>query len=157
MFQWTLNNESIPLFHIRGELSLADWVTKIKPLALEHIDSDSPWQQGLPWMHLPTDQLPLTPFSELSMSKDSLEEMSQECYSEPFFLESSQATHPILTESMSWQHEARPTATVQLAVRNLAGRKPFFIDIIGLGWFRTRRRIAAALRMLRLWKHKAVH
>ena len=157
MIYWTLNNKSLPLFHIKGELNLADWVTKIKPLALEHIDNDSPWQQGLPWMLLPTDQLPLTPFSELTISGDSLQEISQECHNEPFFLDSSQTTHPILAELFLTQQEAKPVSTAQVAVRNLMKREPFFIDIIGLGWFRTRRRIAAALRTLRVWKHKAIH
>ena len=49
---------SYPLFHIDGPRNLADLVTKTKELCREDIDGSSAWQTGLPWMRLPTEELP---------------------------------------------------------------------------------------------------
>jgi Pao retrotransposon peptidase len=50
--------ERIPLYHIDGESNLADMITKPRRVQAKDVGSDSPWICGLPWMRLPTDQLP---------------------------------------------------------------------------------------------------
>jgi hypothetical protein len=47
-----------PLYHIDGCINLADLVTKPREIVPEDIDERSAWQTGLPWMTLPTEQLP---------------------------------------------------------------------------------------------------
>jgi hypothetical protein len=47
-----------PLYHIDGPSNLADLVTKPREICREDIDESSAWQTGLPWMCMPTDQLP---------------------------------------------------------------------------------------------------
>ena len=157
MVQWTLDDKSLPLFHVSGALNLADWVTKVKPLALEHIDANSPWQKGLPWMRLPTDQMPLTPFSKMTVSRENLEEVSQECHNEPYFLDPTRNTHPILADLFPPREKGEPVINCQTVINSPKSRKTFFIDLIGLGWFRARRRIATSLRVGRMWKHNAIH
>jgi hypothetical protein len=54
--------ERVPLFHIDGESNLADMVTKPRRIQLKDLQPNSPWMSGLPWMRLPTDDLPKTQF-----------------------------------------------------------------------------------------------
>jgi Pao retrotransposon peptidase len=55
--------EQVPLFHIDGEFNLADMVTrKPRKIQAKDVQHDSPWLSGLPWMRLPTAQLPQTQY-----------------------------------------------------------------------------------------------
>ena len=157
MVQWTLEDNSLPIFHISGEFNLADWVTKIKPLALDDINSESPWQKGLPWMLLPTNQLPVTPFSKIKISEENSRDVSQECHNEPYFLAPENNAHPILAELFPPRESEDTAASCHTISGDPIGRKPFFIDIISLGWFRARRLLACLLKALRTWKHNALH
>jgi hypothetical protein len=56
---WTTNQrEILPLYHIAGPTNVADLLTKPHPIRLEDISEDSEWQQGQPWMRLPSAELP---------------------------------------------------------------------------------------------------
>jgi hypothetical protein len=50
--------EVIPLYHIDGELNLADLLTKPRAIAVHDVSTHSEWMTGLPWMKLPTAELP---------------------------------------------------------------------------------------------------
>jgi hypothetical protein len=50
--------EVIPLYHIDGEINLADLLMKPRPIDLKDVDAESTWMSGLPWMKLPTSELP---------------------------------------------------------------------------------------------------
>jgi hypothetical protein len=50
--------EHLPLFHVDGELNLADLITKPRKLPTIDVTATSTWQLGLDWMRLPSDQLP---------------------------------------------------------------------------------------------------
>jgi hypothetical protein len=50
--------EVIPLYHIDSELNLADLLTKPRAIAVYDVSTHSEWMTGLPWMKLPTAELP---------------------------------------------------------------------------------------------------
>ena len=50
--------ETIPLYHIDGTLNVADMVTKPRSITPGDLATGSPWMNGLPWMRLPTEDLP---------------------------------------------------------------------------------------------------
>jgi hypothetical protein len=57
--KWTVGElETFPLFHIPGDQNLADLLTKPHLVDNSDLDSDSKWQNGLPWMRSPLDALP---------------------------------------------------------------------------------------------------
>ena len=62
-------SSQIELVHIPGQLNLADCLTKGTILPKD-LSEDSPWQNGLPWMSLELSDMPLTRFSDISLSKD---------------------------------------------------------------------------------------
>ena len=157
LINWTIEGNSLPLFHIRREHNLADWVTKVQPISAKDVDSESPWQKGLPWMSLPTDQLPISAFSKVKVSQETQAEISQECFSDPYFLDTKQKPHPLLVESFTHPTVSAQGSAHQAMISITAPRPKFFIDIIRLGWFQTRRQIASLLKFFAIWKHKAKH
>ena len=57
--KWTVGElETYPLFHISGDINLADLLTKPHQVGNSDLDSASNWQNGLPWMRAPLDSLP---------------------------------------------------------------------------------------------------
>ena len=74
---------TFPLFHIDGILNPADLVTKRHSILPDTISSGSTWQQGYPWMRLPTNEMPLTSYDDLRLSKEDLSAIDQECFPEP--------------------------------------------------------------------------
>ena len=154
MINWTVDDESLPLYHIRRELNLADWVTKLRPITVKDIDAHSPWQKGLSWMSLPTDQLPVSKFSKVEIDQKLQEEIAQECHNEPHFLDAKLCPHPLLVESQAAPPGVQEKGSIQVTLTTATNRPPLFIDIIGLGWFRARRNIAKLIKFGRLWRHK---
>ena len=88
MIEWTTGlseDQPLPLFHIEGERNLADLLTKKHDLQVSEVDMESEWQKGLDWMKLPTNQMPLTRYSDLTAAHDS-QEAKKELFQEPFEL-----------------------------------------------------------------------
>ena len=48
LIEWTLDSESIPLFHVSSEHNLADLVSKHHNINFSDVDTSSAWQSGLP-------------------------------------------------------------------------------------------------------------
>ena len=136
MINWTIEDGSLPLYHIRREFNLADWVTKVRPLTVADLDAESPWQKGLPWMSLPTDQLPISKFEKVDVNSKTQDEIDQECYNDPHFLDMTQNPHPLLVEDQTSSNQEEVGKSYQVTMSTITNRPPFFIDIIGLGWFR---------------------
>ena len=63
MIEWTTGHEYLPLYHVDGELNLADLLTKKHDLTIEDLSIESMWQTGHPWMRLNTADMPLSPYT----------------------------------------------------------------------------------------------
>ena len=67
--EWTTGETEVPLFHIDGKLNLADLLTKKHELSVESVTLNSEWQNGLSWMRLDTESMPLLVFDQLRVKK----------------------------------------------------------------------------------------
>ena len=79
MIEWTLSNanvqvEKLPLYHVSGTINLADKLTKITEFDTSQVGIGSEWNEGLPWMHLPTQDLiaSLNSFEKVQVPKDQI-------------------------------------------------------------------------------------
>ena len=131
-------------------------VTKIKPITLNDIVLDSPWQKGLPWMQLPTGELHLTSFSKVEANLQTWKEISQEGHTNPFFLEPACAPHPLLVESFPPPESESSSNNILATIGTKSTRPSFFINIMALGWF-CARRVISLLKLGRRWKHNTIH
>ena len=154
LIEWTLDSESIPLFHISSENNLADLVSKHHNINFSNVDASSSWQSGLSWMSDPFEQLPITPYNKLNVSPTLKPLISQECYDDPFFLVHLAHSKQLALDAV----QENPESLTPVPVPSSTNQRPlFFIDLIGLGWFRARRRLARVLIAWEKWTHKALH
>ena len=165
LIQWTGDSEEIPLYHIQGTRNLADLVTKPLPLTFESVDGGSEWQNGSPWMRLPTKDLPCASYKQINLSAKGQKQAKQECFDDPFFLADKQTNHSPLN-TMIAEHSlgtSYPSLT-QIAAMSVHGpgprpvpREPLLLDIVALGWFRSTRIIGSIIHMFARWKHSSRH
>ena len=93
MIDWALTNAKlapgIPLYHISGDLNLADRLTKVTEFDPSQVGKGSSWNEGLPWMRKPTDQLlsGLNSFEKVQVPKDQEEEYDKACMDQPHLLD----------------------------------------------------------------------
>ena len=73
----------LPLFHIDGKVNPADLLTKPHDLTPDNLHSGSIWQSGYPWMSLPSDKIQTIKYTDLKLSKETQDEINQECFPEP--------------------------------------------------------------------------
>ena len=76
------DSEDLPLYHISGKLNVADLLTKRHTLFPKDLGPGSLWQTGYPWMKVHFDQMPITKFSEIALSKDEILSADKECFPE---------------------------------------------------------------------------
>ena len=76
------DSEDLPLYHISGKLNVADLLTKRHSLLPKDLGPGSLWQSGYPWMKLPIDQMPITRFTDISLSHEENLSADQECFPE---------------------------------------------------------------------------
>jgi hypothetical protein len=70
--------EIIPLYHVDGDSNVADMVTKPRRIQIADVDRDSVWMTGLPWMRLPTENLPRNQYGlELRPEDETLMSLEQ--------------------------------------------------------------------------------
>jgi hypothetical protein len=71
---------SVELVHVSGTDNVADLLTKglVNPCDLS---ASSPWQSGLPWMKLEIAEMPLTRYSDISLTKDEVARFLEETIS----------------------------------------------------------------------------
>lgn len=171
MIQWTMDTEEVPLYHIEGKRNVADLLTKKHKIQVSDVAAESEWQKGPDWMRRPTEQLPFTKYEEMNLSSKNKLDVNQECYDDPFFL-SKDTTHHLLKRQCS-QTESdieettdtnHPNTEPDLLANSAAvppgppkgKRIPFFIDLIGLGWFRAIRVLSRLLEFKEKIIHKAL-
>ena len=77
------DQQELPLYHIDGKLNIADLLTKHHDISPKDLGIGTPWQDGLPWMQLPLDEMPITTYSNLTFSNDEESVVNQECFPEP--------------------------------------------------------------------------
>ena len=87
MVQVTLgldDGDSLPLYHVEGELNVADLLTKGHPITVRDVSAGSFWQTGQDLLTRPVSLMPLKKYDQIFMQKDKEKEALQECYSELF-------------------------------------------------------------------------
>ena len=99
MIQWTLDSDEIPLYHFEGTLILSDMLTRPATISVDKVSIGSEWQTGMEWMKLETADMPLTRYTQISIDKSVENEISKECFEEPFALTSDILTHSFSTLS----------------------------------------------------------
>ena len=80
MWEWTTGKTEVPLFHIDGKLNLADLLSNQHNLSIKSVTLNSQWQNGLPWMLLDNESMPLLAYDQLRVEKLIEDEVRVECY-----------------------------------------------------------------------------
>ena len=86
MVQWTLNledGEPLPLYHIEGDLNIADLLTKEHPITAQDVSEGSLWQSGPEWLSKPLSQMPVKKYDQIFLKKDDEKEALKECTRNP--------------------------------------------------------------------------
>ena len=89
MVQWTLalsDADPLPLYHVDGEMNIADLLTKEHSITVMDVSEGSLWQTGPAWLTLPVSAMPLKKYDQIFMKKEEEKEALKECYSLPFWL-----------------------------------------------------------------------
>jgi hypothetical protein len=162
LIQWTNNTDEIPLFHISGERNMADLLTKPHPTTFESVDMGSEWQNGAPWMKLPTAQLPITAYKDINLPSKGKEELKIECFGDPYYLSNKQNNHKPLNTLLCNSTVDLETEVLIITSDNTSlaaaappkAREPLLIDIIATGWFKAIRILAMVIKAVTKLKHK---
>jgi hypothetical protein len=77
------HDQELPLYHIDGKLNIADYLTKYHAITPNDLSNQSDWHIGYPWMNLPLDEMPITTYKQLTLSKEDMSTVDQECFPEP--------------------------------------------------------------------------
>ena len=164
VIEWTTGTpENVPIFHVSGTQNVADLITKIHPFEAQIVDKDSVWQNGYPWMRLPSAEMPLLPPEEMHLSSEDKEEMKKECQAsfklvpEPEaraqYLQVQQeirAAYSVLSPPVTYIEDEHPT------ICTIAAAKPeHTIDFIGLGWNKALRIISYRVKAISILKHRS--
>ena len=158
LIRWTIDEDNIPLYHIPGELNIADLVTKIykdQPVDFESINATTPWQCGLPWMTKTTEALPVAELHQINIPQELSPQITEECHSESFISNCLHKVHPPLT-SISAMAGLCVFSVSIIAMQSTIppapeGRLPFILDIIRLGWCKGRKVLEVLVQGVRKW------
>ena len=77
MVEYTTGQDFLLISHVDGALNLSDLLTKRHELTVEDLSTGSNWQAGLPWMKLGTEDMPLSPYQLLIITRE-VEELTKE-------------------------------------------------------------------------------
>ena len=69
LFEWTTGSKYNPLFHIDGNLNLADLLTMKHDIRIEDVSRGSDWIEGLEWMRIDRSAMPLLEHAHLRVEK----------------------------------------------------------------------------------------
>ena len=98
-------NDDLPLFHIPGAENPADLLTKCHSLGPKELAYESEWQNGPAWMSHILEDMPLTKYSDLSVSQKDQDISEEECFKAlPL---SSELNSMLLRNGL--MHEVKPT------------------------------------------------
>ena len=154
MISWTLANAnlqpSIPLYHISGDLNLADKLTKIVEFDPTQVGKGSSWNDGLPWMKMPTPQLVsgLNSFEKVQISKEQEVEFDKACMDQPHMLDLECIPEGGI---VAVGVPPLPGSSKKLPVGKELAYCP--VDLVYFGWKKSLRIIARVLYFGRKLKH----
>ena len=80
MIEWTPDCDYLPLYYVDGELNLSYLLMKKHDLSVEDLSTSSNWQAGLPWMKSGTEDMPLSPYQLLTITREVEELIEKECF-----------------------------------------------------------------------------
>ena len=176
--------EELPLYHIDGKMNVADLLTKSHSITPRDLGIGSIWQDGKPWMLQGLCDIPITKFSDLSVTKEDEQLINIECFPEilPAKKMSTVSSHHIIANvdkesahcpgccsTLSriptercygmqdvYTHCTECTCTVQLSCFRLEARKglQMLIDIIKWGWLRSLRILSTSIKFIWFTIHK---
>ncbi len=78
-------SDQLPLFHIDGNINIADLLTKPNNITPTDLHSESVWIQGYPWMRSDLSQMPITKFTDIQLNAQQRQLLTQECYPDIVF------------------------------------------------------------------------
>ena len=168
MIEWGTGEEEIPLYHIDGTLNVADLLTKKHEISVEKVSIGSVWQDGLPWMKLDTELMPMMRYDELTMSKDQEKAVKNECFEEPFLpSEEENNFHTcckVMVTPADTPHQAEVTHSASEEIHTVGpgpiGRREeneLIVNIVSLGWRRAIRILNCVLAFIQKIKHRKHH
>ena len=79
------DTSEFPLYHIEGKHNVADLLTKPHNIKPSDLGMESIWQNGPEWMLLPLNEMPITRYSDISVTKEDEVTINLECFPEPSF------------------------------------------------------------------------
>jgi hypothetical protein len=81
----TESSTGLPLYHIDGKINMADLLTKPNNLKPADLHSGSEWLNGLPWMTAPLANMPILKYTDIQLSAQQKQLLSQECFPDIIF------------------------------------------------------------------------
>jgi hypothetical protein len=149
--RWVVGSETTyPLFHIPGEMNLADMVTR--PIEPESIDvkDESAWQRGIEWMTAPSENLPKDQPS-IPQSSEDLEVFEKETFPDQILMITEYEERQMLI-SGDPKSEAGNYAITPPQLGETWLTKA--IDFIRLGWKRAVGTLTAVFRFIEKLRHR---
>ena len=150
MVQRTLalgDEDPLPLYHVDGEMNIADLLTKEHSITVKDVSEGSLWQTGPAWLSLPVDALPLKKYDQIYMKKEEEKEALKECFSEPFMTSGEVDTLP----SSNGLYSVKPAADQLTPPDSL----DLPMNLVHHGWVRARNLLMGLLRCVDRWVHKS--
>ena len=89
MCEWT-GQTDVPIFQIDEKINLADLLKKHHKLSVQSVTLHSEWQNGLRWMRMDTENMPLLSYNQLRVENIVEEVVKAECYDDAMTSEFSQ-------------------------------------------------------------------
>ena len=146
MCEWNLDSEEIPLFHIDGNLNILDLLTKHHKIGRNSVDIGSPWQNGVPWMKLETEEMSLLKYTDISVSKSAESAIREKCFEELFMGNIQEIENQTITPESHAVGESIGRDKINLIV-----------DPIQLGWQKSKRMLGYVFTFMENIKHKGLH
>ena len=137
LFEWITGSKANPLWHIDGNLNLADLLTKKHDIRMDHVSRGSDWIEGLDWMKLDSSEMPLTSYDQLHLDKPIKELVEKECFPEAFTKEFTSTTDE--DEPVDDYPEDDSTEFSVLAAAAGKGVAELLVDPVLQGWRRAMR------------------
>ena len=166
MIEWAGDEDEIPLYHIDGLMNVADVLTKKHEMSVEKVTIGSVWQNGLPWMRLDTEQMPVLRYIDLTVTKDQEEEVKSECFEEPFLpMEAEKNLHTcckVMITPPGIPQQIGATHTREDNIKGIEVPGPtrrreddeLIVKVVSLGWRRALRVLNCVLAFIQKIKHR---
>ena len=142
LMKWADVYDSVPLYHIPGELNVADLLTKDHMFSVAMVDRDSTWQRGMEWMKEPIESMSVTRYEDIAYSKAEAIQLADECMEIPFVyvvLEANEQSDKIVREFKRIPREVHTDSLHTMTHKS--EEEEFLVDIVTLGWWKARRRM----------------